>query len=985
MPTANDIRRQFIDYFVQKAGHTAVPSSPVVPHDDPTLLFTNAGMNQFKDVFLGTCSRPYTRAVDTQKCIRAGGKHNDLDDVGKDTYHHTFFEMLGNWSFGDYFKKEAIDWAWDLLTNVWKLDPARLHATYFQGDADEGLEPDHEARDLWLRHLPADHVHPGDKKDNFWEMGDTGPCGPCSELHYDGRTLSPSTPADGIRRSSPATLGQIPPGPVPVNADHPDVIEIWNLVFIQFNRLQSGGLEPLPANHVDTGMGFERIVRVLQGKSSNYDTDVFSPLFAAIRNVTGAREYSGKLDDPVDIAYRVIADHIRTLTFALTDGAHCGNEGRNYVLRRILRRAVFYGQFRLGVKLDGPPGPFFYKLVPAVIENFKDAFPELTKHVDKVTAEIRDEEESFGKTLDRGITLFDEAARGLAPGGKIPADDAFQLHDTYGFPLDLTQLMAAERGMTVDVEGFNRLMNEAREKSRGGGASGGAGGAKQSLLEHVQKGLDAGWFTGTDFTGYTSTEAPFQPNTLTLFKKTGEVYEAARQARAGDEVAVVLGMSTFYAESGGQVGDSGSILVRESRSQGPGVTASAAPLPGAGGQVVRLRVTDTLKLGEVHVHLATVSAGTLDSVEGPVSVAMAVDADRRAAIMANHTATHLMNRALRDHVNPEANQRGSLVDDQKLRFDFSHDSALTAQQIAAVEKQVNDDIAGDLTVHTDFVPQERALKIHGLRAVFGEKYPPIVRVVSIGAAVEDLLSDPDNADWPKHSIEFCGGTHLTRTGEAERFCIVSQDAVSKGVRRVTALTGSAAHQAAAEGDMLLRRVEVLHDAPGDVLMDEIDAINKAVDAATLPQAARHAIRVGLSELTQKLKAYEKDRGDAAAVSVVEAARQVADAGDGRLIVAQVPGADAKTLRAAMDVIRAKHPEAAMLLAAHDDEKVALLASVPQSLIDKGLKAGDWIKAVAPVVGGGGGGRPDLAQAGGKDPSKVHQALEAAKAFAHSRM
>ncbi|MEL7087934.1 MAG: alanine--tRNA ligase, partial [Planctomycetota bacterium] len=465
-PTAHDIRQQFIDFFVQKAGHTAVASSPVVPHDDPTLLFTNAGMNQFKDVFLGTGSREYTRAVDTQKCIRAGGKHNDLDDVGKDTYHHTFFEMLGNWSFGDYFKQEAIDWAWELLTSDewWGIPPERLHATYFEGDESEGLAPDHEARDLWRKYLPADQVHPGNKKDNFWEMGDTGPCGPCSELHYD--------------RSEDCSGGPL------VNADGQDtVVEIWNLVFIQYNRLVSGGLEPLPAKHVDTGMGFERIVRVLQDKTSNYDTDVFAPIFAAIQDVTNARAYDGgasTFDDAIDTAYRVIADHIRTLTFALADGAHCGNKGRNAVLRTILRRAVRYGHQTLGVA-----EPFFYKLVPAVVDAMGDAFPEIERSIDAVQTELKEEEIAFRDTLERGIAIFDKSTDGLSSGDTLDGETAFDLEATYGFPFSLTQVMAEERGLAVDVAGYDQAKAQHAEISKG--EAGGAD-AKASLAEQVAKG-----------------------------------------------------------------------------------------------------------------------------------------------------------------------------------------------------------------------------------------------------------------------------------------------------------------------------------------------------------------------------------------------------------------------------------------------------------------------------------------------------------------
>lgn len=975
-PTSTQVRQQFIDFFVEKAGHTAVPSAPVVPHDDPTLLFTNAGMNQFKDVFLGTGKRDYTRAVDTQKCIRAGGKHNDLDDVGKDTYHHTFFEMLGNWSFGDYFKKEAIAWAWELLVTQWGLDPERLYATYFEGDASEGLDPDHEARDLWLQFLPPERVQPGNKKDNFWEMGDTGPCGPCSELHYD--------------RSPDKSGGNL------VNADAQDtVVEIWNLVFIQFNRNQDGSLSSLPAKHVDTGMGFERIVRVLQGKESNYDTDVFAPIFEAIQKITGARGYTpgadeAALKDPINIAYRVIADHIRTLVFALSDGAHCGNEGRNYVLRSILRRAVRFGKQTLGVD-----EPFFYKLVPTVVEHFGDTFPEIKAKQGEVEKELRAEEEGFRRTLDRGIVLFAESAlkaaeivhaeeppgltdvihaSGLSAGAYrvvnidwtkstlspvISGEDAFKLHDTYGFPIGLTQLMAEERGLTVDLEGFEREMEKAREISRGGG---GAADAKASLVELVQQ-LD---LPKTVFTGYGRTEAMGVEISMHVFGMVGAAgpYKPVDQVEMGGACAVVLGQTPFYAEAGGQVGDTGVIQV-------------------AGG--ARVKVTDTVKVGDTHFHLGQVVSGTLVSAER-VTLALAVDAKRRGLTQNNHTITHIMNRALRDHVSNGAAQKGSLVDDEKTRFDFSHNAALTPEQLEAVEQQVNDDIAADLPVYTGDAPQEEALKINGLRAVFGEKYPPTVRVVSIGASVEDLLADPTNERWAGLSIEFCGGTHLKKTGEAEGFVILSQDAVSKGVRRITAVTGAAAHKASAEGEQLLSRVETLRGAPVQDLDTKVEQLVRAVSEQPIPLVLKQKVQAGIADLSQRVKEYAKAEGSKQEETVIEAARAIADASavDAALIVAEVPGADAKTLRTAMDVIRKKRPGAAMLLAAAPSaDKVALLASVPKDAIAKGLKAGDWVRHTAPIVGGGGGGRPDMAQAGGKDASKLAEALEAARAFAEA--
>ncbi|MGB0768083.1 MAG: alanine--tRNA ligase, partial [Phycisphaeraceae bacterium] len=919
-PSSSDIRRQFIDFFVEKAGHTEVPSSPVVPHDDPTLLFANAGMNQFKPYFLGTEKPPAnigTRAVDTQKCIRAGGKHNDLDDVGKDTYHHTFFEMLGNWSFGDYFKKEAIAWAWELLTEVWGIDPERLHATYFEGDDSEGLEPDLEAKELWLQYLPAERVHPGNKKDNFWEMGDTGPCGPCSELHYD---RSP--------RKDGAAL---------VNADAQDtVVEIWNLVFIQYNRQQSGELIPLPAKHVDTGMGFERIVRVLQGVDSNYDTDVFGPIFDAIQKVTGARDYipgasEEQLDDPINIAYRVIADHIRTLTFALSDGAHCTNEGRGYVLRSILRRAVRYGKQTLNVE-----EPFFYKLVPAVVEHFGNVFPEIkTKQAD-VEVELKEEEESFRKTLDRGIGLFEDVLSGVAGDAKrpvFPGEEAFKLHDTYGFPIGLTQLMAEERGLTVDLDGFEREMEAARERSRG---EGGGADAKQSLLELVQKGLDAGWFAESKFVGYDTTEMPEQPNVLNVFKIVGELYESTLEADRGDRVALVFETTPFYAEAGGQVGDTGEVMIRHSTSP-------------TGGEITKVCVRDCIKIGGVHLHLGTVEEGRLEvhAANPQVSASLHVDADRRAAITANHTMTHVMNRALRDLVNQDAMQKGSLVDDEKTRFDFSHGSALTAEEIAAVEAQVNDDIAADLEVFADHAPQQEALEINGLRAVFGEKYPAMVRVVSVGAPVHDLLAAPDSDKWSNLSIEFCGGTHLHKTGIAKGFVIIGQDAVSKGVRRLTAITGKRAHEATAQAEALLHRAESLTQAEPTILAQEIEAITKAAADQQTPLVLRGKIQSALAVLSETLKRHQKEMESEQGEAVVEVARAIAESADDSIICAKVDGADAKSLRTAMDVIRSKKPSAAMMLAANSGEgKVALLASVPKDVIAKGLKAGDWVKHTA---------------------------------------
>ncbi|MHB1157725.1 MAG: alanine--tRNA ligase [Phycisphaerales bacterium] len=991
MLTSTDIRRRFIDFFVKTHGHTFVPSSPVVPHDDPTLLFANAGMNQFKPYFLGTEQPPYPRAANTQKCIRAGGKHNDLEDVGHDTYHHTFFEMLGNWSFGDYFKTQAIDWAWQLLTDLWKIDPTRLHATYFGGDPAHGLDVDEEARQLWLKHLPADHVHPGNMKDNFWEMGDSGPCGPCSEIHYD--------------RTPHKTGAKL------VNGGTSDVIEIWNLVFIQFNRASDGKLSPLPNKHVDTGMGFERICAVLQGKPSNYDTDVFMPLFDAIQKITGTRAYQGDLQDPIDIAYRVIADHARCLTFALTDGAVPGNEGRGYVLRRILRRAVRYGRQTFGMAQ-----PFLHELVPMITESMGDAFAELKKNPQHVIDIIKDEEHSFARTLDRGIELFNEAAdraigdalakkwsgklksitwypnagKGEAKvsfeleggntdsvagesleslikqfrlnGLKISAADAFKLHDTYGFPLDLTQLMAAERGMTVDVEGFNTLMEQARAQSRSGGA---AADVKASLIDFVQQNE----MPATKFIGYKNLVI----DGAKIFAKLmliGETYKQVPRLELGMPAALVVDQTPFYAEQGGQVGDTGYI-----RSHNGAV----------------FKVTDTLKVGDIFFHLGVLESGNIHKKHMPFDpadgVMLEVDADRRAKIMVNHTVTHVMNHKLRAVMGDHIAQRGSLVDDEKTRFDFSHNQSLPPEDVERVEQMVNADIAKDLPVHAEQVPQEKALKIHGLRAVFGEKYPPVVRVVTIGPTAHEMLKDPANAKWYESSVEFCGGTHVASTGQIGAFTVVSEEAVAKGVRRVIGLTGKAAHDATAAGKTLLAMLDSLPKTDADRMARGLAELNQQIGEQTIPLVIRAKLRDGIEQLQKQVKDQQKQAAKQAAGAAVDQARAIAEqAGDAAIIVAELPGADAEALRSGMDVIRKMKPDAAILLGASSGEdKVAFTASVPKELIAGGLKAGDWVRDVAKVAGGGGGGRPDAAQAGGKDPAKLAEALQVARDFAQSKI
>lgn len=938
MRSAAQIRQDFLDFFIQKQAHTFVPSSPVIPYDDPTLLFANAGMNQFKPCFLGTAPpgsdlARLVRAVNSQKCIRAGGKHNDLDDVGTDTYHHTFFEMMGNWSFGDYFKKDIIRWAWELLTEVWGLDKRRLYATVFGGDESLGLAPDEEAEELWKSETDIDpsHVQRFGVKDNFWEMGETGPCGPCSEIHYDG--------------TANLTGGDL------VNRDHPDVIEIWNLVFIQFDRQDNGSLRPLPARHVDTGMGLERVVRFLQGKDSNYETDLWTPIFAAIQKVTGARPYGGKLEDPVDIAYRVIADHIRTLTVAITDGALPGNEGRGYVLRRILRRAVRHGRQTLGVQ-----GVFFADLVDAVVESLGDAFPELRKNPQFAVDVLREEEVSFGRTLDRGIALFEEAADEpqARQSKRIGADAAFKLHDTYGFPIDLTEIMAQERGLTVDLAGYDKLMEEARQRARAVTHADEAT-ARIALTTEARSALKVQAIAETD-------DSP-KFETMDCKAKIVSIWDGAqfveRTRGSSDEVVGILtDRTTFYASMGGQIGDTGAI----------------------GSKGSSFEVMDTQAAGGYIIHIGRVTEGEL-AVGG--SATMSVERARRHPIMANHTATHLMNRALREVLGDHIDQKGSLVADDRLRFDFSHNAPMTHDELTAVQHLVNQDINAGLKVHATDVPLEKARKIHGVRAVFGEVYPDPVRVVAIGVPVEDLVANPHHEKWYHYAVEFCGGTHLGSTNETESFVIVSEEAVAKGVRRIVALTGSQAAQARDRAMALRTRLHSASNLTGETLASEVAAITQGLEQETLPVRQRMELRGDLAELQTKVKAAQKQAAASETEQVLDQARAIANEAVGDVIVAEIKGAVGATIRNAMDVFKGKHPESAVLLGCADADagKVALIAHVPKPLIKRGLKAGDWVREAAQACGGKGGGRPDSAQAGGKEPEKLPDALKAAESFA----
>jgi alanyl-tRNA synthetase len=885
MMTANEIRQQFIDFFCKKHGHTFVPSSSVVPLDDPTLLFANAGMNQFKPYFLGTEKPPHKRVANTQKCIRAGGKHNDLDDVGKDTYHHTFFEMLGNWSFGDYFKKEAIAWAWELLTSKewWGIDPARLHVTVFEGDPEAKIPRDDEAAGFWRAvGVPDDHIHLGNKKDNFWEMGDTGPCGPCSEIHYD------STPDK--------TGGKL------VNQGTPDVIEIWNLVFIQFNRNPDKSLTPLPAKHVDTGMGFERITKVLQGKASNYDTDIFTPIIDAFARMTG-KKYGGKLDDMIDIGFRVVADHLRMAIFAITDGARPGNKKRDAVVRSVIRRAVRFGYQYFNLR-----EPFLCRLVPVLVEQMGKAFPELKTTPDKTAHILRDEEADFYKTIERGLVHFQSVAKRAA--GIISGEEAANLQTTYGFPFDLTKQMAEELKLSVDEDAFKEAMSKHKEMS-------GRGREKHvvTVLEgELPKTDDAGKYSalGTQYSALIS--AWIKGNLV----GTGSL-------ACGHEVGLVLDKTSFYAEQGGQVGDTGWIKT----------------------DTGTFEVEDTQRLGDSVIHWGKVFEGTIKTGQ----TATLEVSPLRLDTMRHHTTTHLLNWALRKVLGDHINQKGSNVKPEEFTFDFSHPQRITKNEMEEVERLVNEQIRADFRVTPVVMPLASAKTIPGVRALFGEKYPDPVRVVLIGAEM------PERATT-EHAIEFCGGTHLNRTGEAGYFMIHREDAVGKGVRRLTCFAGRIAVE------QVQRETRVLMD-----LAEEFGCKWEQFPAR-------------VRDLQEKVKNLEVQLKKGAATDLAGAFdKLLASAtkiGEVSTIIGEIPAGPDDAIRTQVDRIKQKAGSAVVVVGWIDGDKVGLLAAVSDDVIKKGIKAGDLIKQIAPIVGGGGGGRPNMAQAGGKEPAKLPDALEHAR-------
>ncbi len=942
--TSTQIRQSFLDFFKSKQ-HTIVPSSSLMP-DSPNLLFTNAGMNQFVPIFLGERKADVsrwsgavpasdTRAADTQKCIRAGGKHNDLDDVGLDTYHHTFFEMLGNWSFGDYFKKDAIDWAWELVVQVWKFPPQRLYATIYQPDKslNDPADRDEEAWGYWAEKFlsvgldPAVHIVNGNKKDNFWMMGDTGPCGPCTEVHVD---LRPGPAATDLEAQiSGAKL---------VNGSDARCIEIWNNVFIQYNAEPDGPEEaakmglpnakagvtwrqrfvPLPAKHVDTGMGFERVTSIIQGtkglsdfqnaKISNYETDIFRPIFDEIETLSGMK-YTSTLPTGVrvikegdkpkkvpaaaseveakDIAFRVIADHIRTLSFSIADGIQPGNTDRSYVLRRILRRAVRYGR-TLGFQQ-----PFFYKLVDVLAVHFGDVFPEIRTRKALVQEVIKREEEAFNRTLDNGIAMFNESTSSVTD--QVSGAFAFKLYDTYGFPFDLTELMARERGLSVDKEGFDKLMAEQKALARSA--------QKKTVIELSQIETQ----TPTKFVGF---------DALNTEAKVVEVVELK------DKTAVVLDTTSCYAEMGGQLGDTGELT--------------------GSGQL--WRIADTKKTGNTFLHF-------LEQGDAPAvgaSVTLAVDPARRHAIERHHSVTHLLHWALHEIASKEASQKGSAVGPDKLTFDFNS-APLTAQQVADIEKLVNERIVENAAVSWTEVPYAEVKKNAAIMQFFGDKYGDVVRVVQIGGQPQALNG---------YSMELCGGTHVRGTGEIGLFRINSESAVSAGVRRIEAVAGLSAYQIAREQAELLKTLAGKLNTP-------LAEIEKKVDALLAHQ----------KELEKTLKAAAQREAAQTAKSLLGKVQTINGT---PLIAANVGNADGDTVQTIVDAIKADF-QGVIVLAGVSNGAVALIAAVTPDFTAK-VQAGKIIQAIAPIVGGKGGGKPDNARGGGKDGSKVTEALEKVKSL-----
>ncbi|XP_073327601.1 alanine--tRNA ligase, cytoplasmic [Pagrus major] len=958
--SAAQIREKFIDFF-RRHEHQYVHSSATIPLDDPTLLFANAGMNQFKPIFLNTIdpSHPMARlqrAANTQKCIRAGGKHNDLDDVGKDVYHHTFFEMLGSWSFGDYFKQLACKMALDLLTQEFGIPIERLYVTYFGGSAEAGLEPDLECKQIWIDlGMEEARILPGSMKDNFWEMGDTGPCGPCSEIHYD---------RIGGRDASHL-----------VNMDDPNVLEIWNLVFIQFNRESETELKPLPKKSIDTGMGLERLVSVLQNKMSNYDTDLFIPYFEAIQKGTGARPYTGKVGaedaDGIDMAYRVLADHARTITIALSDGGRPDNTGRGYVLRRILRRAVRYSH----EKLEAQKG-FFATLVDVVVESLGDAFPELKKDPEMVKDIINEEEVQFLKTLSRGRRILDRKIMSLGDCKIIPGDTAWLLYDTYGFPLDLTSLIAEEKGMAVDLAAFEEEKKAAQLKSQGKGA----GDEDHIMLDiYAIEDLRNKNIPATD-------DSPKYKYTADgdgkyEFEQTSATVLALRRDRAfcdevttGQECGVLLDQTSFYAEQGGQTFDEGYML-REDDGTGDRMEFTVKNTQVRGGYVLHVgTVYGTLKVGD--------------------QVTIRLDEARRRPIMSNHTATHILNFALRG-VLGEADQRGSLVASDRLRFDFTAKGALSTGEVRRTEEIACALIREAKPVYAMEAPLAQAKAIQGLRAVFDETYPDPVRVVSIGIPVEELLKDPESAAGSLTSIEFCGGTHLQNSGHASPFVIVSEEAIAKGIRRIVAVTGAEAQKAQRKADSLHQSLSALGDkvkqqkAPNKDIQKEIADMTESIGTAVISQWQKDEMRETLKGLKKVMDDLDRNYKADIQNRVLAKTNEVIESNPNQplLIMEMETGASAKALNESLKLLKKQSPQTAAMLFTVDPDagKITCLCQVPQDVANRGLKASEWVQELCPLLDGKGGGKDMSAQATGRNTQCMQEALQIANEFARLKL
>jgi alanyl-tRNA synthetase len=893
MLTANEIRRSFLKYF-EREGHRIVPSSPLVPHDDPTLLFTNAGMNQFKDVFLGRERREYQRATTSQKCMRVSGKHNDLDNVGPSFRHHTFFEMLGNFSFGDYFKADAIPFAWTLLTEEWKLPKDKLFATVFKGEA--GIPRDDEAYDIWRTFLPGDRVGELGPADNFWQMGDTGPCGRCSEIYY---YRGPEIPCDDESKGGCRGLE--------CSCDR--YIEIWNNVFMEFDRQADGTLNPLPARSIDTGMGLERVTAVLQGKLSNYDTDLFTPLLAAIGERAGTT-HRGTME-PSDVSMRVVADHMRAMTFLIADGVVPSNEFRGYVLRKIMRRAMRHGK-RLGMT-----EPFLHTLVDVLVREFGDAYPELKAGRDAVVQVVRSEEERFDAVLTGGLPRLEELLdKAAASGSIVPGDAAFRLYDTYGVPLDFIEDTIESRKLTLDREGFEKAMATQRDKARAKSAFDGGRKDLEFTFESNET-REALRQAGDVFEGYTDTTVHGVP-VLALFD---EQRKQTTDLPAGQTGYVALSRTPFYLEAGGQVSDSGRLFTQNGETEATveGIVRIAPGLPRA--------------------HRVRVTRGVLRT---RMLVTTEVTRDLRDATRRNHTATHLLHAALRQVLGTHVKQAGSLVAPDRLRFDFVHFSAVTKEQWLELERIVNDQILKNTPVMTEVKGTQEAIAA-GAMALFGEKYGDKVRVVSV----------------PGFSVELCGGTHVRATGDIGLFAITAESGVAAGVRRIEAITGLDSVRAfQRDREVLTELSQVLNTRPEELpaklaaQQDEIKRLTREL------QQARMKAAMG---------------GGASGMST----DQAIDVAGVKLVAQQVSGLDKDGLRALADQHRSRIKSGVVVLASADDSRVAIVVAVTPD-ISKKVKAGDVVKQIAPIVGGGGGGRPDFAEAGGKDPSKIGEMLNAAK-------